>query len=211
MPPPPHNVPVSHSTSPANKADGVPTPTPISEKHAVVLSLFKTQVELPTWSMAVQAWHALEAATGFLITGKVLLTRGRPPAVQWWIARARKASQIPAGIDGNDDEREDFYANVISWWLALNPGWRKEGIATEGDWVAHGLKWGDGGDLGDLPAGLNGLTSMMACLWWWYRIAGITRGSPEWKKLLADVQWVLMEKTRVVSGKCTETVHLIYD
>jgi hypothetical protein len=55
----------------------------------------------------------------------------------------------------------------------------------------------------ELLAGLNGLTSMMACLWWQYRIAGIARGSPEWKKLLADMWWVLMEKTYIVSGKHT--------
>ncbi|KAJ7681546.1 hypothetical protein B0H14DRAFT_2655209 [Mycena olivaceomarginata] len=175
MPPPPHDVvpaenstPASHSTSPTNKADGIPTPTPISEKARGGAVAFQVTGGVADMVNGSRGGVACPRGGDWLpITGKALLTHGCPPAVQWWIARARKASQIPAGIGGNDDEREDFYANVISWWLALNPGWRKEGIVMEEDWVAHGLKQEDSGDLGDLPAGLNGLTSMMACLWWW--------------------------------------------
>ncbi|KAJ7743970.1 hypothetical protein B0H14DRAFT_3514759 [Mycena olivaceomarginata] len=84
--------------------------------------------------------------------GKVLPTAGRPKAVHWWISRARKTSNIPAGIDGDDDERKDFYAEVTSWWIKVNPAWRKEGVAGVEDWEAHRLKREDGGDLNALPA-----------------------------------------------------------
>ncbi|KAJ7707272.1 hypothetical protein B0H14DRAFT_2415515 [Mycena olivaceomarginata] len=173
----------------------------LPKKHQAVLGLFQSEVVLPAWVAAVQAWRALEAATGFQAGGKALPTAGRPKAVHWWISRARKTSNIPAGIDGDDDEREDFYAEVTSWWIKVNPAWRKEGVAGVEDWEAHGLKREDGGDLNALPAGLNGLTSMMACLWWWYRIARTPEGQPGWSQLVADLVWILTEKTRAISGK----------
>ncbi|KAJ7790264.1 hypothetical protein B0H14DRAFT_3501829 [Mycena olivaceomarginata] len=120
-----------------------------SEKHHVVLGLLKSEIKLPTWVAAVQAWCALETVTGFQTSGKALPSRRCPSAVSWWINCARKTSQVPAGIDGDDNEQEDFYAAVISWWLG-----------QEGN-----------GNLDALPTGLNGLTSFMACLWWWYQIA----------------------------------------
>jgi hypothetical protein len=90
---------------------------------------------------------------------------------------------------------------VVKWWIAVNPAWRKEGVTGPASFAEHGLKQESGGDLGGLLAGLNGLTSVVACLWWWYQLAGVVEGVPVWKKLVGDVTWVLTEKFRAIRRK----------
>ncbi|KAF8133501.1 hypothetical protein K438DRAFT_1551732, partial [Mycena galopus ATCC 62051] len=151
----------------------------------------------PAWAAAVEAWHALEEATGFQTAGQALPTAGRPDAVGWWVQRARNDRRMPCRLDDKDkeNEREDFYEQVVSWWISLNPAWRKEGlaVAADFDFKKHGLKQISGGDLTGLFPGLNGMTSVLACLWWWYHLAGMPEGAAAWRALLADVTWVLRE------------------
>jgi hypothetical protein len=90
---------------------------------------------------------------------------------------------------------------VVLWWWTINPAWRKEGVDKAEGFAVHGLKTLSGGDLESLPSGLNGLTSVLACLAWWYRVAGVAEGTPEWRKLVEDVVWVLTEKHRVLVHK----------
>ncbi|KAJ7699457.1 hypothetical protein B0H14DRAFT_2649133 [Mycena olivaceomarginata] len=166
--------------SPPSSTPPVPAAAPAdlpSEKHRVVLGLLESEIKLPTWVAAVQAWRALETATGFQTSGKALPSRRRPSAVGWWINRARKTSQIPAvggrrGVEGADD-----------WemrWIEAR-GQRKSGCPPRG------------------PQRLEPV--FMACLWWWYQIADVDEGTPAWRKLLSDVSWVLAEKTRAFAGK----------
>ncbi|KAF8137918.1 hypothetical protein K438DRAFT_1436047, partial [Mycena galopus ATCC 62051] len=83
------------------------------------------------------------------------------------------------------------------WWLQINPDWRKVGLAaTVSSFEKDGLRQESGADLDGLFMGLNGLTSVLACLWWWHQLAGIAEGAPAWGKLLDDVAWVLGEKQR---------------
>jgi hypothetical protein len=109
-------------------------------------------------------------------------------------------ARIPAGLNP-EDEREDFYEAVVLWWLKVNPPWRKEGIVMVENFEAQGLKQDGEGNLVSLCSGLNGITSVVACLWWWHRIAGITAGTPRWRKLVDNVLWVLTEKHRVLKHK----------
>ncbi|KAJ7321909.1 hypothetical protein DFH08DRAFT_613831, partial [Mycena albidolilacea] len=122
--------------------------------------------------------------------GQGFVASQRPDTVSWWVQRGRNTSRIPAGLS-SDDKRQDFYEGVILWWLAVNPAWRQEGVTKVEDFAAHGLNTRSGGDLESLPSGLNGLTSVLACLEWWYHLAGIAEGTPEWRKLVEDVVWVL--------------------
>ncbi|KAJ7358349.1 hypothetical protein DFH08DRAFT_655080, partial [Mycena albidolilacea] len=147
-----------------------------------------TEVEGGTWKSAMDAWLTLEHATGFQVSGKALPAGGLPAAVSWWTC----TTQIPTGL-GSKDEREDFYAAVVSWWLSVNPVWRKEGVENTEGFEAHGLIRRGKGDLETLPSGLNGLTSVVACLMWWYRVAGVSEGTPSWRKLVEDVVWVVTE------------------
>ncbi|KAJ7358299.1 hypothetical protein DFH08DRAFT_655081, partial [Mycena albidolilacea] len=144
------------------------------------------------WKSAVSAWLTLEHASAFRTSGGALSATQRPGAVSWWVQRRRSTSRIPAGLD-SEDEREDFYEGVVLWWWTINPAWRKEGVDKAEGFAVHGLKTLSGGDLESLPSGLNGLTSVLACLAWWYRVAGVAEGTPEWRKLVEDVVWVLTE------------------
>ncbi|KAJ7731184.1 hypothetical protein B0H14DRAFT_2409480 [Mycena olivaceomarginata] len=175
-----------------------PSPSPLRAscpvKYTAVLALFDTGVERGIWKSAVDAWLTLGHATGFQVSGKALPACGRPGAVSWWVQRGRGTTRIPAGLD-TEDECEDFYAAVVSWWLSVNPGWRKEGVRdTWVDTARWGRPWSP-------PLGLNGLTSVLACLAWWYRVAKILEGAPSWRKLVEDVVWVLNEKHRAFVRK----------
>jgi hypothetical protein len=203
--------PMDMDVPPAEKgvADNAPPVLPSSPpvpriscpaKYQAVLKLFDTVVEGGIWKSAVDAWLALEHASGFQIAGKALSAKGRPEAVSWWVQRGRSTVQIPAGLD-SEDEREDFYDGVVLWWLGINPAWRKEGVTKVEDFETHGLSQCSGGDLAGIPSGLNGLTSVLASLGWWYRIAEVAEGSLRWRKLMEDVVWVLTEKRRALAHK----------
>ncbi|KAJ7673498.1 hypothetical protein B0H14DRAFT_2656893 [Mycena olivaceomarginata] len=161
-----------------------------SEKHAKVLAHFQSGINLPAWGAVVDAWCALERATGLQVPGKALPAYGRPEAVSWWVQRARNDRRIPAGLE-EEDQRDAFYDKTVNWWIAVNPAWRKEGVTGPASFVERGLKQESGGDLEGLPAGLNGLTSL----------AGVVEGAPRWKKLADDVTWVLTEKSRAFGHK----------
>ncbi|KAJ7837774.1 hypothetical protein B0H14DRAFT_2216332, partial [Mycena olivaceomarginata] len=140
-----------------------------------------TAVEGGLWKSAVGAWLTLEHAAGFPISGKALPAGGGPGAVTWWVQRGRGTTRIPLA---SEDECEDFYKAVVLWWLD--------------EFEVHGLIQLSGGDLEGLPLGLNGLTSVLACLAWWYRVAGILEGGPRWRKMVEDVTWVLSEKQQAL-------------
>ncbi|KAJ7805532.1 hypothetical protein B0H14DRAFT_3485062 [Mycena olivaceomarginata] len=171
-----------------------------SEKHAKVLAHFRSGIGLPAWVAVVDTWCTLEVATGLLVPGKVLPPHGRPEAVSRWVQRAHNDQQIPASLE-EDDQWDAFYDKVVKWWIAVNPAWQKEGVTGPASFAEHGLKQESGGDLGGLLVGLNGLTSVVACLWWWYQLAGVVEGAPVWKKLVGDVTWVLTEKFRAIGRK----------
>ncbi|KAF8170845.1 hypothetical protein K438DRAFT_2024198 [Mycena galopus ATCC 62051] len=202
-----HGASENSTTLPAVSAPARLTKTPAatektgSEKHNVVLAQFRSEVESPAWAALVEAWRQLEQGTGFTTNDKPLPTGGHPRAVGWWIARARKNRTILPEINDDDDAREDFYEAVVSWWVALNPAWRKEGVTTAVDFEERGLAQESGGELEYLSSGLNGLTSVVVCLWWWYQITEIAEGTPAWRELVEDICWELTEKLQVLSHK----------
>ncbi|KAJ7887329.1 hypothetical protein B0H14DRAFT_3725126 [Mycena olivaceomarginata] len=165
-------------------SESSPTPLPPaslgSEKHNVVLELFRSEGKHPAWIAVVDAWWALEHATRFCEkTLPAFPARGRPDTVSWWVQRARKDHRIPAGLDTDDDSKEDFYDKVVSWWNYVNPAWRKEGLGSVADFEENTLKKEGGSSFEGLVSGLNGLTSIVPCLWWWYRLAGVADGTAE--------------------------------
>ncbi|KAF7361557.1 hypothetical protein MSAN_01189300 [Mycena sanguinolenta] len=192
----------SPSPSPSRSASPPATATP-SAKHKMVLELFTTETAASAWTAVVKAWWALETATGFQTAGKALSSRARPPAVAWWVQRGRKDGRIPLDLDddGKQDDREDFYDAMVKWWVDINPAWRKGDKYTATRFQEHRLKQDSEPELDALLPGLNGLTSVLACLWWWHRLAGVVEGTPAWQKLTADLTWVLTEKQRALNLK----------
>ncbi|KAJ7690928.1 hypothetical protein B0H14DRAFT_2652235 [Mycena olivaceomarginata] len=173
--------PALHSSSPSALRAACPV------KYKAVLELFDTVVEGGIWELAVDASLTLEQVSGFQIAGKVLSAKGRPGAVSWWAWKAKT--------------HKDFYDAVILWWLSVNPAWRKDGITMVEDFETHGLNQQRGADLAGIPSGLNGLTSVLASLGWWYHIADVVEGSLRWRKLMDNVIWVLTEKHRALAHK----------
>ncbi|KAJ6451455.1 hypothetical protein C8R45DRAFT_790912, partial [Mycena sanguinolenta] len=121
----------------------------------------------PLWITALEAWQALEEATGFQTGGKAPPALDRPEAVGWWVQQGHKAG-IPTCLEGNS-KCADFYEEVVHWWITLNPGWRKEGRDDMDavHFAEEGLLQNSDGDLDCLNTGLKGLTSVLACLCWW--------------------------------------------
>ncbi|KAJ7694511.1 hypothetical protein B0H14DRAFT_2650965 [Mycena olivaceomarginata] len=188
------SLPVSAAAQapPSNSSTTTTSPAPETallcglKKHDVVLALFRS-VDIPEWTAVVNAWGALEKAVS-------------DACCAVYVAAALRLS---AANLGSDDEKEDFYEEVMKWWLEVNPAWRKEGLANTSapDFAVQGLKQEAGGDLGSLPPGLNGLTSIVTCLWWWYRLAGVVEGAPAWRTMAEDIAWVLGENVRALTGK----------
>ncbi|KAJ7713965.1 hypothetical protein B0H14DRAFT_2644598 [Mycena olivaceomarginata] len=166
-------APAAAQAPPANSSTTTTSPAP-ETAHDVVLALFRS-LDMPEWTAVVNAWGALEKAVS-----------ERRPAV----AKTAEYQRISAATT----RRRIFYEGVMKWWLEVNPAWRKEGLANASapDFAVQGLKQEAGGDLGSLPPGLNGLTS----------IAGrVAEGAPAWRTMAEDVAWVLGEKVRVLTGK----------
>ncbi|KAJ7821078.1 hypothetical protein B0H14DRAFT_2599444 [Mycena olivaceomarginata] len=184
--PAPPSLPV---VAPATGLSG-PSPTLLpaaslcSEKHNVVLELFHSEGTHPAWGSTTK--HCLPS-----------LLEDNPTPSAGGSSEARKDRRIPAGLDADDDSREDFYDKVVSWWNYVNPAWRKEGLGSvAGFRRKYSSKKREAAVLKGSCQGLNGLTSVVACLWWWYRLAGVADATPRWTKLVEDVTWVLSEKLK---------------
>ncbi|KAJ7619489.1 hypothetical protein FB45DRAFT_755361 [Roridomyces roridus] len=172
------------------------------EKFEVVLAQFRTEdIKSSRWGELVNEWLALETAAGFEERGPALRAKGRPDAVHWWVHRNRRTKHpFPTLLD-SEDAHDLFYLETVKWWLAVNPDWRKVGVETQTEFLRQGLAKNVDGDLDELYSGLNGLTSVVACLLWWYRVEKVSEGSEMWHQMVDDVLWVLTEKLRAQHSK----------
>ncbi|KAJ7767574.1 hypothetical protein B0H14DRAFT_2633049 [Mycena olivaceomarginata] len=127
----------------------------------------------------------------------------------FWLYELLKG--LPLGLNGLTS-----VLACLAWWYRVagisegGPRWRK--MVEDVTWVLTGSSGRPGkarvqacphriGLLEGLLLGLNGLTSVLACLAWWYRVAGISEGGPRWRKMVEDVTWVLSEKQRALAHK----------
>ncbi|KAJ7019716.1 hypothetical protein C8F04DRAFT_875880, partial [Mycena alexandri] len=98
----------------------------------------------------------------------------RPDEVHTWVSRARNT--IPAITN-----LESFIKAFKSWWVDINPPWRKTSLPmvknAGGPWTSM-----------DIP-GPNGFLNVLMCLKWWR--GAMDEESEEWKEALEDVKWVL--------------------
>ncbi|KAJ7615466.1 hypothetical protein FB45DRAFT_758020 [Roridomyces roridus] len=159
-------------------------------------------VKSSRWGALVTEWLTLETATGLMEKGPALPVKAcRPAEVYWWSHRGRRTPHRHPTILKTEDDFDLFYLKTVKWWLAVNPDWRKVGVETQTEFLQQGLAQNVDGDLDELHSGLNGLTSIVACLLWWYRVEKIPEGGEMWHKLVDDVSWVLTEKLRALRSK----------
>ena len=111
------------------------------------------------WAELVRLWAAFEEKEGFE-ERKKLGTKGRPAFITEWIRYARSPTWCPSITDVPALE-----ISFQAWWKGLQPDWRmsEDGLTVldkmDGDW-----------DQLRRP-GLNGIHSIIACLFYWGRKA----------------------------------------
>ena len=111
-------------------------------------------------------------------------TTNRPHAVGWWTSRARPNKPPPY------DSLKSFTKSIITWWVTIQPRWRKIKPGTvsrvEGDWEYI------------YKPGINGFLNIVALAYWWSKILE-ERGSgvdETYVWFVSDVTWVLTQLTK---------------
>ena len=134
----------------------------------------------PKWAELLSSWLAFESVHGY--TGNTQLSADkRPREIGDWIQRARKPQYRPSFDLGVFEE------SFWSWWIALQPDWRKIEKGTtsrtvEGNWDAI-----------DKP-GTNGLASVIAALFFWgFRLGNNLDTHSSWNLARDDVAWVIQQ------------------
>jgi hypothetical protein len=107
----------------------------------------------------------------------------RPESVKWWIQRHRLVNVIPTV----DTDLEVFQGEMIGWWKAINPEWRK----TTDEYLPI-ARYSDTEGWGGLQkAGPNGFFLVMMCMAWWGR-RDDTAAQPIWSTMCDDVRRALL-------------------
>ncbi|KAG1907610.1 uncharacterized protein F5891DRAFT_938521 [Suillus fuscotomentosus] len=134
----------------------------------------------------------LEDASSFANEKAALGCEHRPIEVHWWISRGRKGKPTIPDLDA-------FMSQWWSWWLTLQPEWRKCQAPTL---MARAvLPRTDDGNWDTLnKPGANGMLSIVATLKWWADGAN-GKGHEEscWEDAADDVTWVLDRLTAIRS------------
>lgn len=144
------------------------------------LALLQSEPLGPEWDGLVRSWLQFEQDAG-LESGHKLGSQRRPRVVGDWIQRARTPKFRPE-ITNPDQFVEDFDA----WWRGLQPDWRLDN--------ASDLLCRDGGDWERLRcAGVNGLLSVLAALFFWGVSAqrGAASFKLRWLAAVEDVSYVI--------------------
>ncbi len=145
----------------------------------------------PRWQRLVDCFTLLKEENNFEKRGE-LAGDGRPAMLSKWIqyGRLTRSKTMPTTLDASN--LAAFKHAYQTWYDGLQPDWReKEGE----DWKRPklGRKQQDWGLLD--VRGINGMLSVVACLYWWGMVVSEQAQSDfdEWERAAEDVSWV-MEK-----------------
>ncbi|KAK7434804.1 hypothetical protein VKT23_019991 [Stygiomarasmius scandens] len=132
-------------------------------------------VKASVWPKAVTLWAKLQEIYDWENPLKCMDIQQRPACIAKW----QKAHRL----DPPHPESQNtavFSKQLIDWWKSINPASRRS-LIKEGE---H--------DLSCLHApGQNGLYLVLLGLRWWYINVGIDEGTEEWRKIVADIVWVM--------------------
>ncbi|KAF9470879.1 hypothetical protein BDN70DRAFT_820772 [Pholiota conissans] len=135
----------------------------------------------PEWEELVSKWAAFEAQEGYKGVAK-LGHLHRPASVKDWIQRGRSPTWKPAIVNP-----PEYGVEVVKWWTSLQPPWRISSkgkiifSAVDGDWKAM------------RRPGVNGLLSIVACLFHWgsaLQKNGKAIRNPQWIAIVKDCSTV---------------------
>lgn len=170
----------SSATQPSERRSHVislPQDAPLWIRNALVM--LESEDLGPQWTPLVDAWFKYEEKHAFG-KGTQLGAQGRPWPIGRWIQLARKKLTAEQARDAGMDGFEDAF---WSWWIGLQPTWRKiSASATSreigGSWVEIDKH------------GVNGLLSVVAALYIWCLHGS---GQTSWACAVDDVCWVLTQ------------------
>ncbi|KAF8872555.1 hypothetical protein CPB85DRAFT_1171838, partial [Mucidula mucida] len=136
----------------------------------------------PRWQRLVDRFTLLEEENDFEKRGE-LAGDSRPAMLSKWIqyGRLTQSKTMPTTLDASN--LAAFKCAYRTWYNGLQPNWReKEGE----DWKHWGLL--------DIR-GVNGMLSVVTCLYWWGMVVSEQAQSDfdKWERAAEDVSWV-MEK-----------------
>ncbi|KAF9471420.1 hypothetical protein BDN70DRAFT_938959 [Pholiota conissans] len=130
----------------------------------------------PEWQELVRKWAVFEAQEGYKAVARLGHTH-RPASVKDWIQRGRSPTWKPTIANVSE-----FGVEVTKWWTSLQPPWR---ISSKGKIIFSQVD----GDWEPLRRpGVNGLLSIVGCLFHW--------GSALQKngKVVRNSQWIAIVK-----------------
>jgi hypothetical protein len=175
--PGPITAPVVEPTAPLTPAELSSCPDWFLKAYQMLLSKDLG----PAWMELIRAWAHFEKELDYSEEAK-LGTKGRPPCVAAWIARARTSTYRP-----DLGPLAAFEKSFRTWWKSLQPEWRRNGPSAN---LSR-----DMGNLDDLRRpGKNGLLSVLAALFFWAANAekvGRIDWEQPWGQAVDDVAWVI--------------------
>lgn len=150
------------------------------------LNLLATRDLGSQWRELVAAWLTFEATTDFVEHGGQLPAKHRPPIVGGWIKRAcdpdcLTTSNLTIG------DIPTFVNSFNAWWRSFQPKWRLAGAGSEltrsgGDWATL-CRY----------TGVNGLLSVLACLYFWRSGTLTPDEHAAWDDAVDDVLFVVQQ------------------
>ena len=185
-------TPVVHSQPPLPSPESVPgaelkIPEFLTEKQDIYDYL--SSIKETHFHDLLKVYITFERTNRVPIRG-LLSTYRRPKAIGWWTSRARPL-KLPVY-----DSLKSFTDSIITWWVSLQPDWRKIRV----DEVARAEGNFDDWERLYQP-GTNGLLNVIILAHWWARILE-ERESPvddAYTWFVSDVSWVLSQLTSVAA------------
>ncbi|PPQ82465.1 hypothetical protein CVT26_012727 [Gymnopilus dilepis] len=162
------------TTSPAGKLLPPPGSPPWFSE---AISMFQSRDLGGSWTSLIRSWASFEIKSRFHSSAR-LKTLDRPGCVTEWIKKQRLTTWRPT-----IDDFIAYEAEYRKWWISMQPSWR---VSKEGDIDQLSVN----GDWGELrKAGMNGIYSILACLFFWgdaltARTQILLEKRKKWKKKL---------------------------
>jgi hypothetical protein len=138
----------------------------------------------------LKLWTHLKWAYGFQSDRACALSKDKQPdQVNWWIGHGHKVTAMPPITFVWVFKRQ-----LWKWWVHLQPAWHQDTASDDGSMSHTGPREWDK----LAKPGVNGIVSVVACLYWWFKRAAEEDEDddshlPLWANIIDDVSWVLTQ------------------
>jgi hypothetical protein len=146
-----------------------------------------------------------------MILQKTSFSKGkkRPPEITYWNSYGQTT---PMSFTCNE-KFEKFRANLLQWWVELQPKWRQDSQLGLGDARVTPADWAV--DWSSVAVrGPKGIYQFLTGLGWWYSYTSTNtdivdpKAHSTWVSFLEDIDWVLDQLTD--SSAVSNVSHLYF-